>query len=84
MAYLLNNVGLASYFDGVFCTCDIGFDKSQEEYWNFVFGKLNLQPEEIMFFDDRQENVDITKKLGMQAYFYNGIELLKDKIKQFI
>ncbi|KKP33009.1 MAG: hypothetical protein A2312_04540 [Candidatus Staskawiczbacteria bacterium RIFOXYB2_FULL_32_9] len=78
--YLLNIMGLKEKFDGIFCTCDIGFDKSEKGYWDYVFKELNLKPEEIMFFCDSIKNIDIAKSLAIQAYFYEGVDFLKEKI----
>lgn len=75
--YLLNVVGLKNCFDGIFCTCDIGFDKWEAGYWDYVFKKLHASPEEIFFFCDSQKNVDNAGKLGIEAFFYSGIEVLK-------
>jgi putative hydrolase of the HAD superfamily len=77
--YLLNVVGLKDYFDGIFCTCDIGYDKWEQGYWDYVFNALNSTAEKIMFFCDSQKNVDNAGKLGIQTYFYTGIDVLKDK-----
>lgn len=77
--YLLNVVGLKDDFDGIFCTCDIGFDKWEQGYWDYVFKELNSTADEIMFFCDSQKNVDNAEKLGIQAYFYSDIGVLKDK-----
>lgn len=77
--YLLDVVGLRDDFDGTFCTCDIGYDKWEKEYWDYVFGELNSKPGEIMFFCDSQKNVDNVEKLGVEAYLYTGIDILKDK-----
>ncbi len=77
--HLLNVVGLKDYFDGIFCTCDIGYDKWEQEYWNYVFDELNSTAEEIMFFCDSQKNVDNAGKLGINAYFYTSIDVLKAK-----
>ena len=82
--YLLNVVGLKDSFDGIFCTCDIGFDKWEKGYWDFVFNKLNSRPEEIMFFCDSQKNIDNAKALGVKAYFYNGIDVLKVNTKEIL
>jgi putative hydrolase of the HAD superfamily len=75
--YLLNTVGLKNDFDGIFCTCDIGYDKWEKGYWDFVFRELDATPEEIIFFCDSQKNVDNSQKLGVKAYFYSSIEVLK-------
>ena len=80
--YLLNSVGLKEKFDGIFCTCDIGYDKSEKGYWDYVFQELNLKPQEIMFFCDSQKNVDMAKSLGVCAYFYEGVDFLRKEVKE--
>lgn len=77
MQYLLDVVGLKDHFDGIFCTCNIGYDKSQPEFFEYVFKELGMKPEEILFFDDSQKNVDLAQKLGINAHFYQSIETLK-------
>ena len=79
--YLLNKVGLKDSFDGIFCTCDIGYNKSEKGYWDYVFDKLRVKPEEIMFFCDGKKNVATAESLGVQAYFYEGLDFLKEKVK---
>lgn len=78
--YLLNSVGLKEKFDGIFCTCDIGYDKSEKGYWDYVLKELGLEPEEIMFFCDSKKNVEMAKSLGIGAYFHEGIDSLKQKV----
>ncbi len=75
--YLLNVLGLKDKFDGIFCTCDIGYDKWQKEYWDYVCRKLNIKPEEITFFCDSEKNIESSKVLGVQSYLYEGIDTLK-------
>jgi putative hydrolase of the HAD superfamily len=77
MQYLLDVVGLKEHFDGTFCTCNVGYDKSQPEFFEHVFAELGVNPEEVLFFDDTQKNVDLAKQMGIDAHFYEGIEILK-------
>jgi putative hydrolase of the HAD superfamily len=77
LSYLLNNVGLKEHFDGVFCTCDIGYEKWEPEFFDFVFRELKLKPEEVMFFDDTAKNIDAISVRRVQAYFYENINTLK-------
>ncbi|HRH24598.1 MAG TPA: HAD-IA family hydrolase [Candidatus Paceibacterota bacterium] len=79
MRYLLEEVGLALHFDGTFCTSDIGYDKSASDYWDRVIAALGLQPEEILFFDDKQVNVDRARELGIDAHFYDSISVLQEQ-----
>lgn len=77
MQYLLEVVGLKDHFDGTFCTCDIGYDKSQPEFFEHVLKELGAEPVEVLFFDDTQKNVDLAKGMGINAHFYDGIEVLE-------
>lgn len=77
MKFLWEDLKLKKCFDGVFCSCDIGYDKSRPEFFQYVLNKLNIKPEEVIFFDDKDINIENAKKLGIQAYLYNNIETLK-------
>ena len=84
MKYLLEEVGLAAHFDGVFVTCEIGFDKWQPEFFQNVLRTLNVAPEEILFFDDKQVNVDTARTLGIDAHFYTDISVLQRETDQLL
>lgn len=79
--YIWNNLGLKNHFDGIFCTCDIGYDKWQVEYWDYILKVLKLKPEEIMFFCDSQKNVDSANSQNIKSYLYESAPLLKDNLK---
>jgi dTDP-4-amino-4,6-dideoxygalactose transaminase len=53
---------------------------AEKGYWDFVFKDLKVEPSEIMFFCDSEKNVENAEKLGIKAYFYKGIETLKEGI----
>jgi putative hydrolase of the HAD superfamily len=80
LQYLLDVVGLKDEFDGAFCTCNIGSDKSDSAFFEYVFNELDLKPEEILFFDDTQKNIDTAKGMGIDAHFYDSIEVLKAQV----
>ena len=84
LKYLWEDIGLKNYFDGVFCTCDIGYDKKDPEFFHYVFKELNLEPQEILFFDDGEKNIDNAKSLGIRAYHYDNIDILKEQTKDII
>lgn len=78
--YIWNDLKLRDEFDGIFCTCDIGYDKWQTEYWDSVLENLKLKPEEVMFFCDNQKNVDRANSFGIKSYYYGGIDSLKNNL----
>src|SRR5258708_4443241 len=59
--YLLDVVGLKDYFDQAFVSAFVGAKKSQAEFYKYIFNDLNLKPEEIMFWDSAQGEVDVAK-----------------------
>lgn len=76
-AYLLNDVGLRAHVDGAFCTSEIGYDKSDPRYFTHILEQLDLPAGDVAFFDDRQENVEAARSLGMHAYLFENAEQLK-------
>jgi putative hydrolase of the HAD superfamily len=69
-AYLMNALDLGDHFDGAFFSCDLGFKKSQSEFFQSIINKLKVNPEEILYWDDDQKNVDVASSLGIQGKFY--------------
>lgn len=82
--YLEEVVGLKEYFDGTFVTCNVGFDKSEPEFFEHVMKELSLRPEEILFFDDTQKNVDTAGAMGISAHFYDGLEVLQEQTAEIL
>lgn len=82
--YLEEVVGLKNHFDGTFCTCDIGCDKSDPVFFEFVLKELNASPEEVLYFDDAQKNIDTALELGIPAYFYDKKETLDNAVASLL
>jgi putative hydrolase of the HAD superfamily len=70
--FLQNKMNLADIFDESFFSCDLGFVKPENGYWEGVLAKINInnpqiRKEDILFIDDTIENVDSAKKYGMKV-----------------
>lgn len=78
--YLKENVGLKNDFDGFFYSYDVGYEKDTPEYFREVVRRLHLSPEEIMYWDDDQKNVDVAKEVGIDARFYSDLEKMRKEI----
>jgi len=80
MQYMKKQMG----FDDIFASADIGYKKPEKEYYEFILDEMNnkhnIYPQEIMFFDDAQENVDVAKKLGIDANFYKNFEQFQQTV----
>lgn len=68
---------LDGQLDGYFISCDLGFTKSQPEFFQAVLQKLGATPADVAYFDDDQQNVDTARSVGIDAHFFISIEDLK-------
>lgn len=98
--YLLSNVGQEQWeylaqqkawhdifdqFDGLVLSYQIKMAKPEPQIYRYILEKYNLKPEESIFIDDRIENIEAAKKLGIDAILCDNhdhviIELKKRKI----
>ncbi|MBU0750518.1 HAD hydrolase-like protein [Patescibacteria group bacterium] len=78
--YLVEDVDLKSHMDGFMFSYDIGYEKHESKYFEEVLRRLDCTPNEVMYWDDDQKNVDVAKGLGIDARFYTRLEELKHSI----
>lgn len=64
----LQAIDLADLVDTALATCLLGVHKPDEEAFTLAAQAMNLAPSEVVFVDDRQENVDAARRVGMHAY----------------
>lgn len=69
--YLWQHLGFKSYFKDIFYSARIGHAKPSLEY--FVYINNAIGGEDIIFFDDHPQNIDVAKSCGWQAYLFNEI-----------
>ncbi len=62
--------------DGRIVSYEVHHLKPYKEIYEDLFGKYGLKPEECLFFDDRQDNVDGGKKCGMDGRVIYSEEVL--------
>lgn len=76
----LNNQVILSNFDYVWLSFELGYAKPQEEIYKIVENDCGLDVKNILFIDDRTDNIDVANKHGWNTCQSRGYEL--DKIKQ--
>lgn len=83
--YLRNIIGLKTYFNDIFSSANLGFLKSQPEFWQAVFEKLN-QPNkhEVLDWDNAEENFAAASSIGFMTEFYSGFEFYKQRMKELV
>jgi putative hydrolase of the HAD superfamily len=66
--------GFLDHFDHVTFSCELKLFKPQAAIYEHSFRGLNVAPEQTLFIDDRQENVDGARAVGMQAELFTTWE----------
>ena len=56
--------------DGGVFSYDVGYMKPNEEIYKILLNKYKINPEEAVFFDDREENIEAANKLGIHGIHF--------------
>ena len=72
-------------FDGLFLSHEIHERKPNTSYFEKVAKAMNAEPNEVLFVDDTQSNLDGASALGFQTLFFNCQESdLKKELTAFL
>lgn len=91
--YLLTNAGLRfdryskrikifQNFDGLLVSAKEKLLKPDAAIYHLICKRYQLKPEECLFIDDLQDNVNGAVAVGMNAYRFIGVEELSQYLKQ--
>lgn len=82
---IVQSFGFYAPFDPCLLSYEIGAQKPETRAYLILLQKLNCLPQEIVFIDDKIENVDAAKKLKIDAIvFKSEADLRKELIKRGI
>lgn len=84
-AYMLDKMGFSKILDKSYCSALLGCKKPDKIFFQKILDDLeNIKKEEILFWDDKAENVKGAKDFGIHAKLYTTFEDFKEKMKQYI
>jgi putative hydrolase of the HAD superfamily len=67
MAYRIPRFGLAGLFDAYLVSAYMGLRKPEAAFFQCALDVSQCQPDECVFVDDREENLEGARKLGIQG-----------------
>jgi HAD superfamily hydrolase (TIGR01509 family) len=76
----LKTLGIFHEFNFIFNTCEIGFIKPDARSFEHVLNQLKCKPDEIVFIDDRYENIEMAMSLGIHSHHYRDYQQLESFI----
>lgn len=81
--YYKNNFPfLTELFDKLYYSWQTGYMKPDERGFRLILEENNLRPEECIYFDDSEHNVEAAKSLGLESYIFEGPEQVKGVIEK--
>ena len=61
-----------SLFDQVFTSGAVGMRKPDPDFFSYVLEEIKLAPEQVIFIDDKQENVLAADRLGIRGILFDN------------
>lgn len=80
--YRINKFNLRSYFDKIICSADIALAKPDVEIYKYLLKTLNLSPKEIIFVDNRIENVKSAELFGIISHHFTNKDTFEKWLKE--
>jgi HAD superfamily hydrolase (TIGR01509 family) len=71
---MLDRMGFAGTFDKIYSSAHLGLKKPAAEFFAKVVDDLGVQKDEVLFWDDDQQNIDGAREYGIHAEFYKDYD----------
>ena len=78
--YIKNNIDI----EDIIISADINKIKPNPDFYYEVANILNEEPNNILFVDDNQNNIDGAKEIGMQTIKIDRYDDVFDKISRYL
>lgn len=79
---LIRDFGFYQPFDPCLLSCEMGLEKPSVEAYEALLQALNLPPEEVVFIDDKEENVLAARKMGIDAILFESAHQVRENLAQ--
>jgi len=80
-AAFLRAHGFYDDFSPVLLSCDIGVSKPDPRSFQILLSEINRSPEDCIFIDDKKDNIDAAKALGIDAIQFFSAEQVGEELK---
>lgn len=74
LAYVRREFSWLDEFEVKIWSCELGVVKPNPEIYRVCLRALACEPQRTLFFDDRLNNVEAARDLGMEAHLFESVE----------
>ncbi len=72
--YRIKKFKLKDYFKIIISSCDVGAAKPDSKIYEILLKKLNMNSDEVIFIDNRIENLYPAEKIGIKTHLFKNKE----------
>lgn len=74
--------GFDNLFDRIVISCYCGVNKPESRIYEIALNELNVKPEQAIFIDDRQENIDTATNLGIMGILFESATQVRNRLAE--
>ena len=82
--YMKTEMGFQDFFDHLFFSCEVGWQKPDPAYFQYLEKMLNLDKKSILFWDDSPKNIAAARECGWQAEIYTEFDEFEAAIEKYV
>lgn len=79
---LIRDFGFYEPFDPCLLSCEMGLEKPDPKAYELLLQTIALKAEDIVFIDDKAENVASAKKMGIDAIVFESEEQVRSELSK--
>jgi putative hydrolase of the HAD superfamily len=80
--YRIREFGLDRWFSAFFSSCFLGTKKPEEAHYRAALEITQREPQECLYVDDRELNVEMATRMGIPAIHFQNAEQLQREFSQ--
>jgi epoxide hydrolase-like predicted phosphatase len=81
-AEYIRSLGYYDLFQPALLSYEMGCEKPDPRIFQILLSELNLSPDVCLFIDDKKENVEAAKTLGIDSIQFFNVQLFKEELTQ--
>lgn len=82
LAQFIRSCDLYLPFHPCILSCDIGIEKPDLTIYQYLLDQLDLEANQVIFIDDKQENIDSAVKAGLDAILFVSADQIRNELKK--
>lgn len=82
--YMRRDLGFGKIFHVVYGSGEIGYAKPDHKFFEHILSDQDLAKDEVLFWDDRLENVEAAREFGINGELYTNFKDFQSTMRKYI